>query len=204
MFEVGYYWNKFARKLKGKAIYHSKIDKSSRIFSGSTIYNVQMDRHSYCGYDCSIFDCKIGAFCSIGGKVSIGAANHPMAWVSTSPAFSDTGGSIKKKFAHHKYEVRKATVIGNDVWIGENVQIKSGVTIGNGAIIGMGSVVTKDVPDYAVVAGVPAKIIRMRFEPNIIRQLLETEWWNWEEDKLCEYAPLFNDVESFLKKWRDN
>lgn len=78
------------------------------------------------------------------------------------------------------------TTIGNDVWIGWGVLIKGGVTIGNGAVIGARSVVTKDVPPYAVVAGVPAKVIKYRFEQEKIDLLQQLQWWNWDIDRIYE------------------
>ncbi len=78
----------------------------------------------------------------------------------------------------------------HDVWIGYGVLIRSGVTIGDGAVVGMGAVVTKDVPPYAIVAGNPAKVVRYRFEPEIIEALQELAWWNWEETRIREIAPV--------------
>lgn len=98
--------------------------------------------------------------------VSVGLAKHPMTWVSTSPAFYCGRGSIPKNLAVLDFcSDAPKTVIGHDVWIGKGVFIKGGVEIGNGAIIGMGSVVTKDVPPYTIVAGNPAREIRLRFTP---------------------------------------
>ncbi|MBO4980800.1 MAG: CatB-related O-acetyltransferase [Lachnospiraceae bacterium] len=200
MQSLQYYWNKLLKKVRGRAVADSHIDKTSKIEAGSSIVGVHMGRHSFCGYDCTILSCKIGAFCSIANRVSIGLPSHPMEWVSTSPAFLERKDSIKMKYAKHPYEITQEIVIGNDVWIGEGVFIKSGVKIGDGAVIGMGSVVTKDVPDYAIVAGVPAKIIRMRFEEDQILKLQKLKWWDWEDEKLFQYGPLFNDVEAFLEK----
>lgn len=89
-------------------------------------------------------------------------------------------------------------VIGNDVWIGENVFINDGIAIGNGAVIGAHSVVTHDVPDYAIVAGVPAKVIRYRFSSEQIVQLNEVKWWDWPEEKIRSKD--FSSVNSILSK----
>ena len=90
----------------------------------------------------------------------IGGGMHPMDWVSTSPAFYIGRDSVKAKFATHTREPVKKIIIGHDVWIGQYALIKQGITVGTGAVIGMGSVVTKDIPDYCVVVGNPARIIK--------------------------------------------
>jgi len=92
------------------------------------------------------------------------------------------------------YEEKRRIIIGNDVWIGCRVFIRDGVKIGHGAIIGAGAVVVSDVPAYAVVGGVPAKIIRYRFSPDIIRSLIDIEWWNWSDERLRDAQ------ESFCKR----
>lgn len=91
----------------------------------------------------------------------------------------------------------RSCIIGNDVWIGAYVNIIEGITIGDGAIIAAGSVVTQDVPPYAVVGGVPAKVIKYRFEQDIIEQLKKIEWWNKDQKWLKKNAHLFDDVYKF-------
>ena len=88
---------------------------------------------------------------------------------------------VRKNFLNVKYESCPKTFIGNDVWIGADVKIKSGITIGNGAVIGAGAVVTKNIPDFAVVGGVPAKIIKYRFDDETISKLLDSNWWELSE-----------------------
>lgn len=92
--------------------------------------------------------------------------------------------------------------IGNDVWIGKNVLIKGGITIGDGAIIGMGSVVTKDVPPYSIVGGVPAKIIRKRFSQTEIDALLKIKWWNWDSNDIVNRREDFVKPGYFIEKYR--
>lgn len=200
MYSLSYCWNRFINKAHGRAIADSHIDKTSKIEAGSTIINVVMDRHSFCGYNCTILNCTIGAFCSLADNISIGLASHPVDWVSTSPAFLERKDSIKQKYAKHQYDISVPTVIGNDVWIGKGVYIKAGIKIGDGAVIGMGSVVTKDVPDYAIVAGIPAKIVRMRFDEQRVEKLKQLKWWDWSDEKLHQYGDLFDDVDKLLNQ----
>ena len=152
-------FNKILKKSRLVAITNSKINPMATIHSGSSFVNSSLGRYSYCGYDCSVINADVGAFCSIAGRVTIGGAMHPMHFVSTSPAFLSHKDSVKKKFAKFDYLPLFRTTIGSDVWIGEGAFIKAGINIGHGAVIGMGAVVTKDVPPYAIFAGNPVKLI---------------------------------------------
>lgn len=197
-----YLWAKFMRKVRGSAIINSCVAKSSKIEAGSTIVDSTFGRHSFCGYDCTIINCDVGAFCSIANRVSIGGAMHPMEFVSTSPVFLSHKDSVKMKFSRHEYSHKRRTVIESDVWIGEMAVIKAGVRIGIGAVVGMGSVVTKDVEPYAIVAGNPAQLIRSRFDDNTIKALLELSWWTLSDTQLKEIAQYFNDVPRLLEHLR--
>ena len=133
----------------------------------------------------------IGKFCSIacGAKFLFTSANHSMRSLSTYPFpifFEEWGLDVKNiTNAWDKGDI----VIGNDVWIGYEAVILSGVTVGDGAIIGSRAVVTKDVPPYTIVGGVPAKPIRNRFDKNTISELLRLKWWDWEKDKIYRNLP---------------
>ena len=195
-----YYWSKFFKKIRGKAIKNSFIHQTAKVEAGSTVVNSFMDKHSFCGYNCQIINCDIGAFCSISNDVVIGGGRHPIEWVGMSPVFYEGKDSVTAKFSTHKRKPNKKVVIGHDVWIGEKVLISQGVQIGIGAVIGMGSVVTKDVAPYAIVGGVPAKLIRMRFDELTISKLLQSQWWDFTDEQLTAYAKYFKNPNLFIEK----
>jgi len=198
--KISYLWAKFCKKIRGSAIINSTIHKTSKVEAGSNIVNSSFGRYSFCGYDCTIVNCDIGAFCSIASNVVIGEFNHPMDWVSMSPVFYAGRDSVKKKFSNHCVDKNKRTVIGNDVWIGERALIKEGVTIGNGAVIGMGSVVTKDVEKYTIVAGNPSRVIRKRFDDHTIAKLSQIKWWEYSGQQLSQYAPYVTNPSDFIEE----
>lgn len=131
---------------------------------------------------------QIGKFCSIacGAKFLFNSANHTLSSLSTYPfpLFFEEWG-LEKKDVTNAWDNKGDIVIGNDVWIGYEAVILAGVTIGNGAIVGTRAVVTKDVPPYTIVGGVPAKPIKKRFSEETISALLEIQWWNWSEDRIA-------------------
>lgn len=146
---------------------------------------------------------EIGAFTSIAGNVTYSHGNHPLDTVSTHPAFYyQDFGLIDKDHQGIITGIPKneKITIGHDVWIGRDVTILTGVTIGHGAVVAAGAVVTKDVPPYAVVGGVPAKLIRYRFDEDTIAALLKSAWWTWGDEKLRTYADDFSDPTVFIKK----
>lgn len=198
MLSFSYLYSKILKKARGNAVVGSSIHETSKIESGGGVVNSTMARHSFCGYDCSILNCDIGAFCSIASKVSIGGVRHPVEYVSTSPVFLSHKDSVKAKFSNHDYLPLIRTTVGNDVWIGEGVYVKAGVKIGDGSVVGMGAVVTKDIAPYSIVAGNPARLIRYRFEQDIIDALLKMEWWKLPDQELCRLGPLFNDPRAML------
>ena len=131
----------------------------------------------------------IGKFCSIacGAKFLFNSANHKMASLSTYtfPLFFEEWG-LKKENVAQAWDQKGDIMIGNDVWIGYEAVILSGVTIGDGAVIGCRAVMTKDVPPYTIVGGVPAKPIRKRFDEETIKELQKIKWWDWPEEKITE------------------
>lgn len=144
--------------------------------------------------DCGIpFTVTIGKYCSISNNCYIiGGGEHFYKRVTTYPF------PIVQPQIFSKGDV----VIGNDVWICDGVTIISGVHIGNGAVIGAGALVTKDVPPYAIVGGVPAKIIKYRFPQDIIDKLIKICWWDWKEEDIMINATLLcsENIDFFLKR----
>lgn len=128
----------------------------------------------------------IGKFCAIAKDVKfiMNGANHQTSGFSTYPFFIFANGWEKVMPQAGDLPYKGDTCVGNDVWIGYDATIMPGVKIGHGAIIASRSVVTKDVPDYAVVGGNPAQIIKYRFDENTIEKLLEIAWWDWSAEKI--------------------
>ena len=132
----------------------------------------------------------IGKFCSLacGAKFIFNSANHTLSSLSTYPFpifFEEWGLAVNE--ITKAWDNKGNIVIGNDVWIGYEAVILSGVTIGDGAIIGTRAVVTKDVPPYTIVGGVPAKPIRKRFDSNTMDRLLKVKWWDWSEQQIAQH-----------------
>lgn len=133
----------------------------------------------------------IGRYCSIAPGAVIGDGQHRLDRLSTHP-FVDSYGTGKVE----KSPDTRKTVIGNDVWIGANAIVMRGLVVGDGAVVGAGAVVTRDVPPYAIVAGVPAKVLRHRFPPDTIRRLLKLQWWQYKAESLRGVP--FDDVEAAI------
>lgn len=178
---------------QGKSIHrtalirNSKILKYAAVGKNATVLNSNIDAYTSVGRSSNIMNCNIGKFCSISWNVSIGATSHPLSHLTTHafPYISNFGISNEDK------RIVVKTVIGHDVWIATNVVILSGLKIGNGAVIGAGAIVTKDVPPYAIVVGVPAKINSYRFDKDTIIKLEKLHWWNMDERELKENITLF-------------
>lgn len=177
----------------------------NHVSRGAWVSSAKLGRYTYVGIDSYLWNADIGSFCSIASKVRVEPVTHPThGFISTSPVFfsvlKQCGKTFTKKqlFNEQKSINNRSCIIGNDVWIGNSVQIVGGVSIGNGAIVAMGSVVTKDVPPYAIVAGVPAKVIRYRFDEKEIERLLDSEWWNNSDEWLEQNVGAFSNPNTFF------
>lgn len=156
--------------------------------------------HSACKDSCA--KVKIGAFCSFADGVRIGVSMHETKGIATHhffehPRYGFTQANMDEDGTHAKRNPN--IVIENDVWLGANVIVLPGVKIGNGVIVGAQAVVTKDLPDYAIAVGVPAKVIRYRFTEDKIKLLNELKWWDWSDEILKENISLFKNNEDFFK-----
>lgn len=195
-----------------------KIDRTT-VFEGSNwihqntvLYNSFLGFGSYVANDCSINCTRIGKFCAIGSNVRTYIGIHPSTeFVSIHPAFfsvqKQAGFTFVEKqiFCEHRFlknDSKYVCSIGNDVWIGNNVIIMDGIRIGDGAIIGAGAIVTKDVPDYAIFGGVPAKLIKYRFSEDEITFLKTIKWWEKDIKWISENADLFCDMNKLKQKFK--
>lgn len=163
----------------------SWLSEYTRIDRLNHIEGTRLGRFSYTGRNTMCLYATIGSFCSISWNVSIGGANHDYKRMTQHSFLYDNRYSVlggPAFSARDRYD--KPVVIGNDVWIAAGAVITRGVTIGDGAVIGANAVVTKDVPPYAVVVGSPAKVIKYRFDEEIIVCLLKLKWWDWSDKKI--------------------
>jgi virginiamycin A acetyltransferase len=178
-------------------------------FTKRSIYNFQIGENTYGNptiittHDNKVI---IGKYCSIAENVIIAGDNHSYSGVANFPLTEllakNKKVTIEIPADSSKFRRELPIIIGNDVWIGAGAIILPEVTVGDGAIIGAGTVVTHDVPPYAIVVGVPAKILRYRFTQNQINQLLEIAWWNWDYEKImANIRKFYADVDQFINEF---
>lgn len=161
--------------------------------AGTILSNAKLGRFTNVSSNVRMGNCSLGAFCSVGPEAMIGGlGRHSTRWLTTHPSFYSTLGQVGLHFARENvYEELPYTAVGSDVWIGARAIVLDGLTVGDGAIIAAGAVVASDVPPYAIVGGVPARIIRFRFERDVINALLEWRWWDLPKGVLQSIAPDF-------------
>lgn len=171
-------------RLKGELNCAAPVSFQNCLISG----NCSVGAFTYFGKNCEIRNTEIGNYCSISAEVIINPFQHPINFLSTSGfAFGDNGGlgtfdEFKRIKSRKKQNKQGEVKIGNDVWIGRRVIIMAGVHIGDGAIIAANSVVTKDIPPYSIYGGVAAKLIRMRFDPNLVDIISKSSWFDYVLD----------------------
>ncbi len=168
----------------------------------SVLTAVRIGRCSLVAREAHLNDVAVGAFCSIGPRTLLGCGDHPVNLTSTAPVFYSTRAQCGLAYAATEHFVERRPIgLGHDVWLGAQVFVRDGVTIGDGAIVAAGAVVTADVPPYAIVGGVPAKLIRFRYPADIIGRLQALRWWDWPEPRLRAAQPWFvqPDIAAFLR-----
>lgn len=174
-------------------IEYSEVSNKAKVWGSCKLFHSSVGDYSYVGKRCRLIHAHVGKFCSIAGDYSqIGMGTHSISNISSSPLFTAVNNATGYKWTKQTlFEEYKDVWIGNDVWIGSRVLIMGGVRIGNGAVVGAGAIVTKDVPPYAIVGGVPAKIIRYRFQKEVIDLLEKSKWWLLPDDILRSNIELF-------------
>lgn len=171
----------------------SKFLKSSEIRRFSKLKSVTVGKFSRINPNCQFSNVDIGSFTAIGRNTTIGLGKHPLNYISTQNIFYKKNNMTNDWVKPIPPLINKRTKIGNDVWIGVEALIMDEVIVGDGAVIGARSVVTKDVPPYSIVVGTPAKVVKYRFEKDVIDRLLEIKWWEWPENKISEHIEIFRE-----------
>ena len=186
----------------------STLGRYTEIGAGCTVSHSSLGDYSYCVGSTQIAYSTVGKFANIAAHVRIYASMHPMHRASLHhftyrSAWYFEGEEDDTEF--FEWRESNAINIGHDTWIGHGAVIMPGVSIGNGAIIGSNAVVTKDVADFAIAVGVPARTIKQRFTDPVASRLDALKWWNWSHDKLHGALPDFRKlpIEAFLEKYED-
>jgi len=185
----------------------SAFGRYTEVDRGCGIVECEMGDYSYVMRDSQIWAARIGKFVNIASHVRINATNHPT-WRATQHHFTYRAGDYFEGETHESaffdWRRENAVTIGHDVWIGHGATVLPGVAIGNGAVIGAGAVVSRDVPAYTIVGGVPAKLIRDRFDPETARAMDALSWWDWDHDRLHAALKDFRmlDAKQFVARYQ--
>lgn len=188
------HWETYATK-------NCHFAEHNRLYMKSWLNTVSLGRFSYVA-GAKLGYANIGAFCSIGPEAMVGGlGKHATSFLSTHPSFYSLRKQAGRTFvSENKLSEIVCTTVGNDTWISARAIVLDGVTVGDGAIIAAGAVVTKDVPPYASVGGIPARVIAFRFSDPVIEQLLTWKWWDLPLSVLEQLAGYFSEHTSWSVK----
>ncbi len=215
---INFFLKRGRLKRKNNCIIHKKanVDLRNCIFEGDNyvdehvlMRNCNIGKRSYVSAGSRLYQTRIGRYTCVAPNVSIVNGRHPTKeYVSVSPVFYSTSNSIgvsfcdSNRFEEIRYtdKVNNTLVdIGNDVWICDGVRILDGVTIADGTIVAAGAVVVRDTEPYSIVGGVPARLIRYRFDEEQIQKLMKIKWWDQSDEWIERNAEFYDNVDVFLK-----
>ena len=187
-------------------ISRSHFGTYTEVGARTKLLEVRLDDYSYVVNDSDIAYADIGKFCSIASHVRINPGDHPMERASQSHFTYRSSAyfeNVEDDLAFFEWRRSRPVRIGHDVWIGHGVVVLSGRTIGTGAVVGAGTVVTRDIPDYAIVVGNPGRIVRYRFDAEVIEKLKGLRWWDWSHETLKSALDDFRhlNVNAFLNRY---
>jgi phosphonate metabolism protein (transferase hexapeptide repeat family) len=182
-----------------------RLGRYTQVGARTSLIETELGDYSYIVNDADAIYSRIGKFCSIAAHTRINPGDHPMWRVSQShftyrASAYFAGEEDEEKF--FEWRRSRPVIVGHDVWIGHGAIVLAGRSIGSGAVIAAGAIVTKDVPPYAIVAGVPAKVVKQRFPPDLAHRIEALAWWDWEHERLHAALADFRtlSVEQFLEK----
>ncbi|MCG7309830.1 chloramphenicol acetyltransferase [Brachybacterium sp. ACRRE] len=184
-------------------VHDSRLGLFTDVGEGPRLLEVSLDDYSYCDRFADLAHVDVGRFSNIASFVRVGATDHPLDRASLHHfLYRSTRYWAEESDDEEFFERRRArrARIGHDTWLGHASQVKPEVTVGDGAVVASGAIVTRDVPPYTIVAGVPARVIRRRVEPGLAERLQRLAWWDWDHATLRERLPDFRrmGVEEFL------
>jgi phosphonate metabolism protein (transferase hexapeptide repeat family) len=183
----------------------SRLGRYTEVGPRTSLVETTMDDYSYIMGDCDVIYSTIGKFCSIASHVRINPSNHPT-WRASQSHFSYRASKYwpeeSDEAEFFAWRRTHPVAIGHDVWIGHGAIVLPGRSVGTGAVIAAGAVVTADVPDYAIVGGIPADVLKLRFPAEIAARLIALAWWDWDHARLRRALPDFRAlaIEAFLEK----
>jgi phosphonate metabolism protein (transferase hexapeptide repeat family) len=190
---------------KRSTVKDARLGRYVDIGPNSSVVESSLGDYSYCAGSNEINYARIGKFCSIARGVCINPGNHPAYTRVAQHHFTyrcrQYGFARENDAKFFTWRKVQMVVLGNDVWVGHGAVILPGVTIGDGAVVGAGAVVTHDVGPYEVAAGVPARVIKRRFDERTCRGIQRTRWWDWDHETLRQRLDDFKDVQGFIERY---